>query len=289
MGISKEQALDCFGSDDLVGLGMEADVVRRRLHPEGVVGYVREAALKVSAGEIEFDAPEAVDGGATAIALAGIRNSMDECETAIRGLKQRFPAVWLSGLHASEVWAMAGGSPERVREVLARLRDAGLDSLSAAPIGEGCGVEEWAAVHRAAHGLGMPTAAAFVFGDGTTAEQTVERLEAVRQLQSETGGFAALIPVRFRRPQRDLDEATAVESLKTLAIARMMLEEIPHVQVDRVTHSLKVLQMALRFGGDDAGPVPESVGAEEELRRIIRDAGFRPAQRDAAYRTVFLN
>ena len=99
---------------------------------------------------------------------------------------------------------------------------------------------------------------------------------------------------------RELDGATAVERLKMLAISRMFLENIENVQSSRAGQGLKVLQMGLRFGGNDVGSVmleenvvraacTSNCTTEEELRRIIRDAGFKPVQRDTLYRTMFLN
>ena len=144
-----------------------------------------------------------------------------------------------------------------------------------------------------------------MFGVGETLEQRVNHLEVVYQLQEETGGFTAFIPWTFQ-PQntalggRHWDEATSVEYLKTLAISRLFLSNILNVQSSWVTQGLKVCQLGLRFGGNDVGSVmlEENVvkaagvsncTTEEELRRIIRDAGFRPAQRDTLYRTYFLN
>ena len=136
-------------------------------------------------------------------------------------------------------------------------------------------------------------------------EHRVNHFEVVRQLQEETGGFTAFIPWSFQPNNtalggRGWDEATSVEYLKTLAISRMYLDNIENVQSSWVTQGLKVLQMGLRFGGNDVGSVmlEENVvraagtanhTTEEELRRIIRDAGFKPAQRDTLYRTMFLN
>jgi len=210
MGISREQALECFRSDDLVGMGMEADAVRRRLHPEGVATYV-------------------VD-----------------CETECG------PALTESAVTA-----------------------------------------EWMAAHRAAHAAGKRTTARMVFGAGETLEQRVDLLAAVRALQEETGGFAAFVPVAAAAPNgRQLDSVTAVERLKMLAVARMFLDNIENIQADGVANGidgLKVLQTALRFGANDVGAVDAGAGrSEEDLRRIIRDAGLRPAERDAAYRAMMI-
>jgi cyclic dehypoxanthinyl futalosine synthase len=304
MGISREQALDCFRSDDLIGIGMEADAVRRRLHPEGVVSYVIERGVDlggVGDGEPGFEAVcgqvgETLEMGGSSVLLRGSvarGRKIGWFEELFAEIKRRHPSIWLQGLSAPEVMAVVESSGMTLRDATVRLRDAGLDSIG----GEGAEIaapEPWIEVHRTAHGVGMPTAAAMVFGCGETLEQRVDCLEAVRRLQEETGGFAAFIPLSFRQPGgRELDDATAVESLKTLAISRIMLENIENVQSNWATQGLKVRQMGLRFGGNDVGPVELGNGAsgssEEDLRRVIRDAGFRPVQRDMPYRTMFLS
>jgi cyclic dehypoxanthinyl futalosine synthase len=133
-----------------------------------------------------------------------------------------------------------------------------------------------------------------VFGSGETMEQRIRHLELLRQLQEETGGFTAFVPSSFRPQSRQpgWEEATAVEYLKTMAIARMVLDNIENMQADWTAQGLKVLQMGLRFGSNDVGSVQlkaKPATTEEELRRVIRDAGFRPVQRDTVYRTMFLN
>lgn len=134
------------------------------------------------------------------------------------------------------------------------------------------------------------------FGSGETVEHRVNHLDAVRKLQQETGGFAAFTPWSFTPlspASNGFEEATAVEYLKTLAIARMYLDNITNVQSNLETQGLKVLQVGLRFGGNDAGSVLLAKGAnaatEEQVRQVIRDAGFKPVQRDTLYRTMYLN
>lgn len=307
MGISREQALDCFRSDDLVGIGMEADMVRRRLHPEGVVSYFLSHSIAIEVAELPGDplanACEEI-GNAIEMGGTGIRilietdhrgttavERLNGLERLFRGVRQRFPALWIEGLSAGEISALARACGLGLPETLARLRGAGMDSIA----GEVAAMDfqEWLGVHGAAHRLGMQTAATLVFGAGETPEQRVGFLEAVRQLQQQTGGFTAFVPVAAEPPGgRELDSATAVERLKMLAISRMFLENIENVQSSRAGQGLKVLQTGLRFGANDVGTVDAGAAngaAEEDLRRIIRDAGFRPAQRDALYRTMFLN
>jgi cyclic dehypoxanthinyl futalosine synthase len=348
MALTKQQCVEMFRSDDLIGIGMEADAMRRKLHPEGVVTYVIDRNINYTnfcteyctfcafyrplkgkmAAEgyiLDFDTiyekiRETVEMGGTGILMQGGLHpdlKIDWFEKLFRGIKERFPMVHLHCLSASEILAIAEYSELSLRDTVMRLRDAGLDSIpgGGAEILDDevrhkiarlkCGTEDWLAVHRTAHSLGMRTTATMMFGVGETVEHRANHFERVYRLQEETGGFTAFIPWTFQPKHtalggRGWDEATSVEYLKTLAISRTYLSNILNVQSSWVTQGLKVLQMGLRFGGNDVGSVmlEENVvkaagtsnsTTEEELRRIIRDAGFRPAQRDTLYRQYFLN
>lgn len=319
MGISREQALDCFNSDDLIGIGMEADAVRRRLHPEGVASYTIERKIDCAAATFEAvcqQIRESVEIGATGVTLRGSGDpepksekaeKIDWYERLLAAVREQFPALWLHCFSASEILTMAQNSGLTVRGTISRLRDAGLDSIPGDDAGvlndavhqHGArgkwSVPGWMEVHREAHALGVRTTAAMTFGAGESFEQRMNHLEAVRQLQEETGGFTAFTPVSFE-PRKagvsGIEEPTAVEYLKTLAISRMALDNIENVQADLETQGLKVLQMALRFGGNDVGSVlfeGSDDTTEEDLRRVIRGAGFKPVQRDTLYRTMFLS
>ena len=316
MGITRKEALDCFASDDLIGIGMEADAVRRRLHPEGVVSYVIEGHVDYASytKESGFDSlathiSHLLDLGATTAILQG-EPSPDHpiafFEALFHAIKQRFPSLWLHCLSAGQILALAQQSSLSLEDTIARLHHAGLDSIP----GNDAGIldnavhqnahahrtsEDWIAVHRAAHKLGIQTTATMIFGAGEPPEHRVNHLETIHQLQQETGGFASFTPSTCipRNPTAPgFEEATAVEYLKTLAISRMYLDNITHVESNLDTQGLKVLQVGLRFGGNDVGGVLSAEGAntatEEQLRQVIRDAGFKPVQRDTLYRTMFL-
>jgi cyclic dehypoxanthinyl futalosine synthase len=347
MTLTKRQALDLYRSDDLVGIGMEANAVRRRLHPDGVVTYIIDRNINYTnycteyctfcafyrplkgpqAKEgyiLDFDTiyekiRETVELGGTGVLMQGGLHpdlKIEWHEQLLRGIKQRFK-IHLHCYSASEILAIAEYSQLSVRDTIARLRDAGLDSIpgGGAEILDDevrykiarlkCLTNDWLEVHRTAHQLGMRTTATMMFGVGENYEHRVNHLQCLYDLQEETGGFTAFIPWTFQPANtalggRHWDEATAVEYLKNLAISRLYLSNFQNVQSSWVTQGLKVCQLGLQFGGNDVGSVmlEENVvraagvtncTTEEELRRIIRDAGFRPVQRDTLYRTYFLN
>jgi cyclic dehypoxanthinyl futalosine synthase len=317
MGIGRKEALECFQSDDLIGIGMEADAVRRHLHPEGIVSYAIDSIVsyaKPATGADFEHIEQAIEAtlaqGGTSITLQGEITpaiTLDALETLLRTIKQRFPSLWLHGLSATEILALAAQSNLSIATTITRLREAGLDSIA----GNDAGIlddavhqdlrtqwktSDWIAVHRAAHKAGLHTTATMTFGSGETFEHRVNHLDTIRQLQEETHGFTSFTPWTFTAQGATapgFEEATAVEYLKTLAISRMYLDNILNVQSNLETQGLKVLQVGLRFGGNDAGSVLQAKGpnaaTEEQLRQVIRDAGFRPVQRDTLYRTMFLN
>jgi cyclic dehypoxanthinyl futalosine synthase len=348
MPLTRQQALDRLRSDDLIGLGFEADALRRRLHPEEVVTYIIDRNINYTnfctercafcafyrplqgarAEEgyvLDFEEiyqkiaeTEAV-GGTGVLMQGGVHPELkiDWFERLFRGVKERFPKIWLHCLTSSEVLAIAHYSDLSLEETLIRLQAAGLDSIpgGGAEILDDevrrkvsrlkCSTEDWLGVHRAAHKLGMRTTATMMFGVGEAIEHRVNHLERIRQLQDETGGFTAFIPWSFQPRNtalgaRGWQEATSVEYLKTLAVSRLYLDNIENVQASWVTQGLKVLELGLHFGANDAGSImlEENVvkaagtsnhATEEDLRRIICDAGFRPVQRDTLYRTFYLS
>jgi cyclic dehypoxanthinyl futalosine synthase len=343
--ISRDEALDLFRSDDLIGIGMAADSLRRQFHPEGVVTYIIDRNINYTNFCTEYCSfcafyrplghkegyildkevvfakiQETVDLGGTGILMQGGLHpdlKIEWYEDLLSSIRERFPQVWLHCFSAPEITCIAEVSGLSLRDTLARLRDAGLHSIpggGAEILDDGvrhrisrlkCSTAEWIDVHRTAHQLGMRTTATMMFGCGETLEQRMNHLEIVRRIQEETGGFTAFIPWTFQRENTSLgrfikEEATAVEYLKTLAVSRLFLDNILNIQSSWVTQGLKTCQIGLRFGGNDVGSImiEENVvsqagarhhSSEEDLRRIIRDAGFVPKQRDTLYRTYFLN
>ena len=344
MSLTKQEALELFRSDDLIGVGMAADQVRRQKHPENVVTYQIDRNINYTNFCTEYcsfcafyrpmGSPEGyvldldtiyqkIDetlalGGSGILMQGGLHGELkiDYYENLLRSIKQRYPNLHLHCFSAPEILNIAELSGLTIRDTFRRLMDAGLDSIpgAGAEILDDevrrrisrlkCTAEEWVEVHRTAHALGMRTTATMMFGCGETIENRVNHLEVIRQIQADTGGFTAFIPWMYQRENTPLasqvkEEATAVDYLKTLAITRLYLDNIDNVQASWLTPGIKICQVALRFGANDVGSIliEENVVAaagchnrtnEAELRHIIHDAGFTPAQRDTLYRAYFL-
>ena len=345
MSLTPSQALDMLRSDDLIGIGMEADAVRKQLHPGNVVTYQIDRNINYTnfcteycsfcafyrpmgspQGYIQpFESichkiDETLALGGTGILMQGGLHpdlKIDYYESLLSSLKRRYPQLHLHCFSAPEILNIAEVSGLTIRDTVARLMDAGLDSIpgAGAEILDDevrhriarlkCNTEEWLAVHRIAHKLGLRTTATMMFGVGETLQHRLNHFEAIRRLQEETGGFTAFIPWFFQRENTSLghfvkQEATAVDYLKTLAVSRIYLDNILNVQASWLTPGHKICQIALRFGGNDVGSIliEENVvsaagchntSTEEDLRRLIADAGFRPVKRDTLYRTYYLN
>ena len=285
MRLTREQALECFASDDLIGLGMEADAVRRRLHPEGVVSYALNAFVDASQVSAREAGTEAMDRGATGLVLYGCAGFRPpQIEAVLTEFKTLAPELRL-GMLESEVARLAGES--ELGGTLRRLQQCGLAWI------EGDRAQSSSvSLHRAAHAAGLSTVASLLFGAGERVEDRIAMLEALRQLQMETGGVRAFSLQSAPHPGgRELDDPTAVEYLETLAICRMVLDNIDTVEANWNQQGLKVLQTALRFGANDAGSLNARSAqvSEEEVRRLIRDAGFKPVQRDSLSTAMFLD
>ena len=244
MRMTVEQALEMLRSDDLIGVGQEADSVRSRLHPGGVVSYQIDRNINYTNVCTEYCSfcafyrpvgssegyvqplesiyqkiDETLALGGTGVLMQGGLHpdlKMDYYEGLLRSIKARYPMLHLHCLSAPEVLNVAEICGITVRETISRLMDAGLDSIpgAGAEILDDevrqriarlkCSTEEWLMVHRTAHELGLRTTATMMFGCGETIEHRVRHLERVRQLQDETGGFTAFIPWFFQRENTSL-------------------------------------------------------------------------------------
>ena len=229
----------------------------------------------------------------------------------LRGLKERLPGVILQAFTMVEVDHIARIGGKSVREALADLKAAGLDSIP----GGGAEVfapevrellcekkisgDRWLEVARTAHELGIKSNATMLYGHVETVEQRVDHLLRLRGLQDETGGFLAFIPLAFHPENTQVEgglSTTGYDDLKNLAVARLMLDNFPHIKSFWIMIGPKLAQISLSFGVDDIdGTVIEerithSAGAttaqgmsRSELVHLIREAGRIPVERDTLY------
>ncbi len=237
----------------------------------------------------------------------------------IRGLRERHPQVHVKALTAVEIAHLARIEKTSEREVLQALREAGLTSLP----GGGAEVfstavratiaerkltgEEWLRVHRVAHELGIPTNCTMLYGHVETAEDRIAHLAQLRALQDETGGFLTYIPLAYHPDHNELGvemgrvgtATTGYEDLKNIAVARLFLDNIPHVKTHWPMVTPFLSQIALDFGCDDvegtvvyeriyheAGALTDMHLPYLELVRLIRGAGKRAVERDSLYQPV---
>lgn len=275
---------------------------------------------------------ETVEVGGDQILLQGglhPKLPLEHYEEMLRSMKSAFPQVNIHGFSPPELWHFHKVAKLSLRETLMRLKDAGLGSL---PGGGGeilvdrvrkqitrgkALTDQWLEVNRVWHELGGISSATMMFGHVETLEERVEHLRRLRELQDETGGFSAFIcwthqPADhapwFGRDAEDggrkggvdmskLPEVGAFEYLKTQAIARLYLDNIPNIQSSWVTQGAKVGQQALFFGANDMGSlmIEENVVSQagtvwhlslNEIRRCISDAGYEPRQRNVFYELI---
>ena len=235
------------------------------------------------------------------------------CEM-LRGLKQRFPQVHLKAFTMVEIGYLAQRSKISVQEVLERLRDAGMDSLPGGGAEIFCDRvrrvicdhkitgEEWLETARTAHRLGLHSNCTMLYGHIETDEDRVDHLLKLRALQEETQGLVTFIPLAFHpdnTPLQHIPKTTGFLDIKNIAVARLMLDNIPHIKAYWIMMTPKIAQVALRFGADDidgtvveekiyhdAGATTSQSLRRGELLQLIRKAGREPVERDTLYRPV---
>lgn len=235
-------------------------------------------------------------------------------EKILQEIKTVRPDVLIKAFTVVEIAHFAKLEKCSTREVLCRLRTAGLDMLP----GGGAEVfsprirtllcpaklsgEGWLKIAREAHELGIKSNATMLYGHLETNEEKLDHMLALRELQDQTKGFVCFIPLPFQPANTkvfDVEPSTGVEDLKTIAVSRLMLDNIPHLKAYWVMLTVKLAQVALNFGADDfdgtiveekighmAGAESEQCLTRQELERIIREAGFDPVERNCFFQRV---
>lgn len=277
-----------------------------RLPGDQKEGYVR------SIDKIYQKIQELVDIQGTQVLMQGGHNpdlGIEYYEDLVLKVHAKFPQVIIHSFSASEICHIAKVSNLSIRDTLIRLNKAGLESLPGggaeilvdevrkriSPLKTK--VSDYVNVHRTAHELGMKSTATMVYGLGETIYQRMQHFDVVRTLQDEHQGFRAFIPWSFvsERTEMDMPGRTGEEYLRMIAISRIMLDNVQHLQAGWVTEGAKMSQAALRFGADDFGGIlmEENVVSatgnyysgvtKSEAIRLIRDMGKTPVQRNTRY------
>jgi len=230
----------------------------------------------------------------------------------LRYIKRNHP-IHIHGFSPSEVDFFAKLFRMEAIDVIRELQKAGLDSIPggggeilvqrvrdyAAP--KKAGADRWLEIMELAHGVGMKTSVTMMYGLGESLAERLEHLRRVQEVQKRTGGFTAFItwPLQPENTPEfsHMQKTDAVEYLRTVAISRIVLEDVPNLQASWVTMGLKVGQLSLRFGCNDFGSlmIEENVVSAanttyrtttDEIERMIADAGFTPMRRRQDYSTI---
>lgn len=334
-----EDGARLFKSTDLLALGRMANEVRERMHgrrafyavnlhinPTNICAtrcefcaFSRDAeapdAYVMTLEEIDQAVREALRGSQiNEVHIVGGHNpalGFDYYLEMLRRIRRASGDIFIKAFSAPEIDDLARRSGLPWTEVLKRLKEAGLDGmpgggaeifdpevrLKICP--EKISAEEWLGIHRVAHGLGLKTNATMLYGHLETEAQRVVHLLRLRDLQDETRGFSAFVPLAYNpgnNALRGAKETSGFLDLKVLSISRILLDNIPHIKAHGSATDLKFVQAALSFGADDMGGTnlrervmheagsraPESLSSAD-LVRCIKDAGFEPCLVNSAY------
>ena len=336
-----EDGLTLYRSGDILAVGWLANSVRERMHgdtayfnvnrhinPTNVcVASCRLCAFGRKKGEdgtytmgLEEAWRTAGEGYSEAITefhiVGGLHPDLpfEYFMDLVRGLKERFPKVHIKAFTMVEIAFLARRAKLTVEQTLARLREAGVDSMP----GGGAEIfaarvrsiicdhkidgEQWLATARLAHTMGFKSNATMLYGHIENDADRVDHLIKLRGLQDETGGFQTFIPLAFHPANTPLDHlpvTTGLTDIRQIAVSRLMLDNFPHIKAYWQMMTPKIAQISLRFGADDidgtvveekiyhdAGATTPQGMTRKELCRLITEAGRVPLERDTLYHAV---
>jgi aminodeoxyfutalosine synthase len=339
--LSYDDGVTLYRTSDILAVGYMANLVRERLHGSTTYFNVNRhinptdvcvascrlcafgkrakdpKAYTMSLEEVWYRAGEGWSEAVTEFHIVGGLHpelTLDWYCEMLRGLKERFPQVHLKAFTMVEVAYLAQRAKISVRDVLVRLRDAGMDSLPGGGAEIFCDRvrriicdhkitgEQWIETARTAHSLGLHSNCTMLYGHIENAEDRADHLVKLRALQDETGGFVTFIPLAFHpdnTPLQHIPKTTGFADIKNIAVARLMLDNIPHIKAYWIMMTPRIAQIALRFGADDidgtvveekiyhdAGATTSQSLRRGELLQLIRKAGRDPVERDTLYRPV---
>ena len=344
--LTPEDGAYLFRTPDLLGVGALADAVNRARHGDRVffaanqhinptnVCILRKtcvfcsyARLPKEEGAYRYTMEEAYAEAAAnpyvrefhIVGGLDMHAGLAYYAEMFRGLKQRHPNVHIKALTAVEIAHIARIEKMSVAEVLAALREAGLDTMPgggaevfskavrATIADKKLAAQDWINVHRVAHEMGIPSNCTMLYGHVESIEDRIDHLTTLRDLQDETGGFLAYIPLAYHPDHNELGEqlgragtaTTGFDDLRNLAVGRLYLDNIAHIKTHWIMVTTALSQIALAFGVNDlegtvvrekiyheaGASTPQSIPLDE-LVRLIRSAGKVPVERDSLYREL---
>ncbi len=337
--ISTEDALALYQSNNLALLGVLASHVKQRLSGKYVYfnrnfhieptnicvnhckfcSYRRrkgqKGAWECSIEDIVGDVKKFAAKGATEVHIVGgvhPDRDIDFYTDLVRSIKKEEPELQIKAFTAVEIDQMCRMGNIDTAEGLKRLKEAGLESmpgggaeifdeeLRAKICPDKTGSEEWLKIHALAHKLGIPTNSTMLYGLLENYEQRVDHLNRLRNLQDQTKGFNAFIPLKFKRENNEysrVKESTLIEDLKNYAVSRIFLDNIPHLKAYWPMIGKQAAQLSLNFGVDDldgtiddttkiysmAGGDEKPTASRDELVAMIKELDLVPAERDTHY------
>ncbi len=337
--LSFDDGLKLFNSDDIFGSGKLADVVRTKINGDKTF-YVQnrhinptnlcinrcsfcafsrskgeKGAYELSIKEILKRIASSPKGTKEVHIVGGLHPewNFEHYLDMVSLIKEGFPGLHVKAFTAVEIDHFSKISGLSLSETLRKLKESGLDAMP----GGGAEIlakktrmklcpekitgERWLEVHKQAHRMGIKTNATILYGHIESHEDRVDHLVRLRDLQDETGGFQAFIPLSYHPKNTEIGGTypSALDDLKTIAISRLMLDNFPHIKAYWIMLGEKISQLALLFGADDIdGTVIEekithSAGAmtgegltKAQITHLIKRAGKKPVERDALYREV---
>jgi len=277
---------------------------RERNEPDSYILSIDEILEKV--GQLQEI------GGSQVMIQGGLNENCDlkfYCKL-FSAIKKQYPKIYIHSLSPAEINYLAKRERKSIYEIIVELKEAGLQSLpGAAEIlvdkhrkmisPHKLRTSEWLEVMESIHKAGMRATATMTFGMGESLTDRIEHLFLIRDMQDRTGVFRAFIPWTFSKPHTRLnvEETTGEDYIKTVAISRIVLDNIDHIHAGWVTEGFELSEMALRMGASDMGgilmeeQVVKATGTSytssvETMIRVIKNAGLKPAIRDTEYKII---
>ncbi len=336
--LDREDGIRLYETNNLLALGYMANLVRER-HNGSNTYFVKnyylnytniceldckfcsfyrkegqEGAFLMSLQQI-FDTVESDKENITEMHMVGgLHNGLpyDYYLNLLRGIKKIDPRIHIKAFTAVEIDFFARLYGLTVEKVLLDFKEAGLDAMPGGGaeifservrqkmFADKIGADDWISVIKTAHSLGIPSNATMLYGHMEKIEERVDHLLRLRDVQDETRGFFAFIPLAYHPHVEDSTQwATGVDNLKSIAVSRLMLDNFPHIKAYWISMGPKVAQISLGFGADDldgtvrdervfrmAGASTETSLTKRQLVKLIKDAGRIPIERDALYHTI---